>query len=163
MGMTGLYGTVPFVASSLMTQTYSDLSRKYPARWHQHDVHLQMPIMEYTGPGLVEVEFTMALSTRWGVNPHITLALLHQYHNNALAAVLFMSGRLMGPGQSRFVITDLDEKHKYFNGWGVLIAAEVSVKMKQYEVFQQVYSQSAQQQAQQQAQPQTISLGQLPA
>lgn len=132
MALVGIYGAVMFTTGSRLTQTFFDLRRRYTSRFAAHEVHLQKPCTEYTGPGLVEVEFSMNLSTRWGLNPNILLAQLHFYHERAQAALLFCGGRLLAPGLSLFVCTTLEEQHKYFSRNGALIAAEVAVKLQEY-------------------------------
>lgn len=126
-----------FTTGSYRTQTFYDMRRTFKASYKAHEIHLQKPVGEYVGPGLVEVSFSMNLSTRWGLNPNLLLAQLHQYLGPpAQAAILFVGGRLLGPGLSLFVITDLDESHKYFSRNGILIACEVSVKMTEYQANQ---------------------------
>jgi phage protein U len=133
MALVGLYGSVMFMTGSYRTQTFYGMRRHYPSRYAEHEVHLQKPVTEYTGPGLVEIEFSMNLSTRWGLNPHLLLSQLQRYHGQAQAAALFVGGQFFGSGLSLFVITELDEQHKFFSRHGILIGAEVAVKLKEYQ------------------------------
>ena len=135
--LVGLYGTIPFMTGSYRTQTFYDMRRTHKASFKAHEIHLQKPVSEYVGPGMVEISFSMNLSTRWGLQPQIMLAQLHRYLGPpAQAAILFIGGRLLGPGLSLFVITDLDESHKFFSRNGVLFACEVNVKMTEYQATQ---------------------------
>jgi phage protein U len=133
MALVGMFGAVMFTTGSYRTQTFFDLRRHYSSRYALHEVHLQKPVTEYTGPGLVEVEFNMNLSTRWGLNPHLMLSQLQRYHSRAEAAALFVGGQFFGSGLSLFVCTELDEQHKFFSRNGFLIGAEVAVKLKEYQ------------------------------
>lgn len=135
MAIVGMFGTVMFTTGSRLTQTFFDLRKHYPARYAHHAVHLQKPVTEFTGPELAEVEFSMNLSTRWGLNPQIMLAQLHRYHDSGQAAVLFVGGQLFSSGLGLFILTELDEQHKYFSRMGIVIGVEVAVKMKEYQAL----------------------------
>lgn len=131
--IVGVYGTIPFSAGSMRTQTFYDQRRTYKAGWKAHEIHLQKPVGEYVGPGLIEVSFSMNLSTRWGFNPNLMLNQLHKYHEEPRAAALFISGRPAAPGLGMFVITEMDEAHNFYSRLGNVIGVTVGVKLTEYQ------------------------------
>jgi Phage P2 GpU len=138
--ITGLYGTVVFGVLGRGAHAYYDLHRHSKARFSDHDIHLQKPVSERTGPGLVELDFMMNLSTRWGPNPHVMLAQLKLYHDNGIAALLWLGAKPAGPGMSLFTLRELDESHKFFSRTGIVIGCEVQVKMVEHQPFQALYA-----------------------
>jgi phage protein U len=131
----GIYGTVIFGRARGRIMTPEELQRKYAARYGEHQVHLRKPLLEYGGPGLVEIEMKIKLNSTWCGNPLPLLAEWHAYHDNALAAPLIIGGKPMGPGLSLFVVNELHESHRHWLGGGQLINVELTVQMKEYIPF----------------------------
>jgi hypothetical protein len=69
VALVGTFGVLIFEASGSRVHTFSDLTVSTQNRFAQHDVHLEMPILEYTGPGLTEVNFKMNFNKQWGSDP----------------------------------------------------------------------------------------------
>lgn len=131
----GAYGTIIFGRVLGRIQTFDDVSRRYTGRFGTHNVHLQKPLLEWAGSDLLQVEMKISLNAAWCGDPNILLAEWHFYHENALAAPLVIGGKPMGPGLSLFVVTDLNEAHKFWLASGQLISCDLSVTFKEYQAF----------------------------
>jgi Phage P2 GpU len=132
MALVGTFGALVFETSGSRVHTFSDLRINTQNRFAQHDVHLEVPILEYVGPGLSEVSFNMNFSKQWGSDPMQSLFILRTYLKLGNYFPLLVGMRPVTLGANIFVCTQLAEEHKYFDGAGVLFGAAVDVQLKEY-------------------------------
>jgi Phage P2 GpU len=136
MAILGAYGQLIFECSRRRVLTFDELSVTDSARYAQHDVHLQAPILEFCGPGLTEVSFTMNFNQMWNSDPHISLVVLRRYSKLGIVAPLLVGGKpivLYSP--NLWVLTSLGETHKWFTREGDLSGASVNVSLKEYRLL----------------------------
>jgi hypothetical protein len=133
--MVGTFGLLLFEASRRRVQTFSDLTVSNSNRFAEHAVHLQMPILEFTGPGLTEVSFRMNFNRQWGSDPMAALMVLRAYVKNGFVAPLLVGMRPVTIGFNLFVCTGVGEEHKWFDARGTLFGAAVDVQLKEYRVL----------------------------
>jgi hypothetical protein len=136
MALLGAYGALIFECSRRRVHTFSDLTVSDSARFAQHDVHLQAPILEFCGPGLSEVSFTMNFNTMWNADPHISLVILRRYSKTGIVAPLLVGGKpLVIYSPNLWVLTSLGETHKWFTRDGILMGASADVSLKEYRLL----------------------------
>jgi len=135
MGLMGCYGVIVFEASRRRVNTFTDFKVDNKGRWAEHHVHLQMPILEFTGPGLSEVKFKMAFCSSWNNDPFAMLTLLRLYMLTAFVAPLLVGNRPVTLGFNLFVLTDISEEHKYYDARGNMFWAEAEVTLKEYRLL----------------------------
>lgn len=135
MALVGTFGVLLFEASGRRVHTFDDLRVSNENRFAQHDVHLEMPVLEYTGPGLTEVTFTMNFNTQWGSEPTASLLILRAYLKWGFISPLLVGMRPITIGFNLFVCTRVDEEHKFFNAAGELFGAAVQVQLKEYRLL----------------------------
>jgi hypothetical protein len=135
MALVGTFGVLIFEASGNRIHTFSDLKVATENRFAQHDVHLEMPILEYTGPGLTEVNFDMNFSKEWGSDPIVSLLILRAYLKWGFISPLLVGMRPVTLGFNLFVCTKVEEEHKFFDAHGVLFSASVAVQLKEYRLL----------------------------
>ena len=133
--MIGTFGILLFECSRRRVHTFSDLNVLNQNRFAQHDVHLQMPILEFTGPGLTDISFKMNFNTEWGSDPTLSLLILRGYVQTGFVAPLLVGMRPITLGFNLFVCTQVSEEHKWFNSRGVLFGASVDVQLREYRVL----------------------------
>lgn len=135
MALVGTFGVLVFEASGRRVHTFSDLKVSTENRFAQHDVHLEMPVLEYTGPGLAEVNFTMNFNKQWGSDPIGSLLILRAYLKWGFISPLLVGMRPVTIGFNLFVCTRVDEEHKFFDARGALFGAAVAVQLKEYRLL----------------------------
>lgn len=133
--MLGAFGALWFQASRRRVHTFFDLTVSTENRFAQHDVHLEMPILEFCGPGLTEVSFKMNFNTEWGSDPFGSLIILRAYCKTGFVSPLIVGNRPVTLGFNLFVLTHLGEEHKFFDAHGNLFGAAVDVKLKEYRLL----------------------------
>lgn len=135
MALVGTFGVLMFECSRRRVHTFTNLRVTNQNRFATHDVHLQMPILEFTGPGLTEVNFRMNFNTQWGSEPTLSLLALRTYVRTGMVAPLLVGMRPITMGFNLFVCTAVEEEHKWFDGGGSLFGAAVDVTLKEYRVL----------------------------
>jgi phage protein U len=135
MALVGTFGVLMFECSGNRVHTFSDLKVSTENRFAQHDVHLEMPVLEYTGPGLAEVTFAMNFNKQWGADPTVSLLILRAYLKWGFISPLLVGMRPLTIGFNLFVCTRVEEEHKFFDGRGVLFGAAVNVTLKEYRLL----------------------------
>ncbi|OUE50271.1 phage tail protein [Citrobacter amalonaticus] len=123
--LVGLYGKMPFVASSLVVNTFTAFKRKSSRRIAKHEVIGKKPVLEDIGPDLDTITFVMRLDTNLGVLPLVTLNALRAVHSAFESNPMVIGSQYFG----NFVITDIDEGWKYFGPLGSPRVIEVALTM----------------------------------
>ncbi|HGE7088387.1 TPA: phage tail protein [Klebsiella aerogenes] len=123
--LVGLYGKMPFVASSLVVNTFTAFKRKSSRRIAKHEVIGKKPVLEDIGPDLDTITFLMRLDTNLGVLPLVTLNALRAVHSAVESNPMVIGAQYFG----NFIITDIDERWKYFGPLGSPRVIEVALTM----------------------------------
>lgn len=135
MALVGCFGALIFECSRRRVHTFFDLKVSNQSRYAQHDVHLQIPILEFTGPGLHEVSFSMNLNKQWNADPFASLAVLRMYNRLGFVAPLLVGFKPITLGANFWAVTGVSEDHKLFTRHGILQGAQVDVTLKEYRVL----------------------------
>ena len=135
MALVGTFGVLLFECSAHRVHTFDAFSVNTENRFAQHDVHLEMPILEYTGPGLTEVNFAMNFNRQWGSDPIDSLLILRAYLKWGFISPLLVGMRPITLGFNLFVCTRVGEQHKFFDSAGSLFGAAVDVTLKEYRLL----------------------------
>lgn len=135
MALLGIFGPVVFECSRRKVLIYDNVKVQNQSRYATHDVHMQLPILEFTGPGLTEVNFTMNLNKEWNSDPFATVVLLRQFNKSGLIAPLIIGNRPLVIGFNLWVLMSVGEEHKWFTRHGELFGASVDVKLQEYRVL----------------------------
>lgn len=126
--MIGTYGTITFEASADKIRTWDQFGRKGKARFAQHDVLDKKPRLQFTGLDLEEIGLSIRLDIALGVNPLAEINSLREMRDNGEEQSLMINGRPLG----KFVLEDISEDWSQTDSAGRLLAAEVSLKLKEY-------------------------------
>jgi hypothetical protein len=133
--MIGTFGILMFECSRRRVHTFSDLRVSSSNRFAEHAVHLQTPVLEFTGPGLTDIGFRMNFNKEWGSDPFLSLIVLRAYVKSGFVAPLLVGMRPVSLGFNLFVCTQVNEEHKWFSRGGTLFGAAVDVQLREYRVL----------------------------
>ena len=131
--MLGTFGEVVVETSSQLIRTFDGFKRTQAARWATHDRIGLKPLIEYTGPQAVSVSFEMNFSVEMGVHPLGEIQTLQGHLDAGDHCELILDGRYFGD----FVIESLNEEWTRLDNRGGLLAARVSVSLKEYAPWPQ--------------------------
>lgn len=123
--IVGMYGAMPFVASSLVVNTFTNFKRASKRRLARHEVIGRKPVLEDIGPDLDEVNFSMRLDTNLGITPLVALTLLRSMMATSEVNPIVIGIQYFG----NFVISDIDEGWTYFGPMGNPRVINVDIKM----------------------------------
>lgn len=128
--LVGFMSDIPFVASSLYTCTFDDYGRSSGGRWAQHDIIGDKPVLEFIGPDIEKISFTMQLRVDQGVSPEKMLKKLRKLRDEAKYFPLVIGGKLIG--NNMWVLESIDESVSFWGMLGNMLSAKVSVTLKEY-------------------------------
>lgn len=135
MAIVGSFGDVIFEAKTTRAQTFDNLQRSGSSKWTEHNILNYRPKMEFGGPDLEEMSFTMVLNAVRGVNPIDQIIKLRNMRDTGKNATFILGGESVS--SNNWVITNLTEGHRSIDPHGNLILAEVSVSLKEYPLKKQ--------------------------
>lgn len=123
----GLLGTIPFLCSSEVVHTFKDLSITRSGRWATHDIIGKKPVLEYIGPGLTEISFSIQLSSFLGAPPLAALKLLESMLEKRQPQRFLVGPEYLG----KFVIESMSEDRRHHNNRGICVYAVVNITLKE--------------------------------
>jgi len=131
MAIIGAYGDkLAFSVSRDTVLTFHDFARDISARYGTHEVVGNRPRLEFLGPQLQELSFSMELYLGLGADPLETINLLGNLAESGYHGRLVIGNEQVG--QNEWVIQKVGEKREYITDKGELLYATVSVTMKEY-------------------------------
>lgn len=110
--------------------TFDGLTRKSEARWAQHDIIGYKPILEFIGPGLEEISFTMILNATYGVDPEEEMKKLRKMRDEGIELIFMLGDEMIT--ENCFILQSVDEEHRFYDGQGNLLVSAVNVSLKEY-------------------------------
>ena len=119
-------------ATTVKVMTFDNFQRDGDGRWATHEIigTNQKPVMEFIGPGLETIGFSVLLTTMLGITPVEELKKLRQLRDNGVVCTLAIGGNAVTANS--WVVTKLSETHKSYDNKGNLLVASVNVSLTEY-------------------------------
>ena len=130
MASIGSLGDTVFVASDRTVRTINDFKREAKARLSSHPIIGSKPLIEFLGPDLQTVSFTMKFTTMCGVNPKTEYEKLLKHCEAGDVLQLILNGQPVG--ENKWIITEVSEAVNYFDGHGKIISATATISLQEY-------------------------------
>lgn len=130
MARIGSFGDVIFEVSQKKTLTFNDLEMKSSAKWDEHSIHRNKAKLEFDGPGLIDLSYSLLLRAELGINPMKEIAKLDRMKNKGEAHLFILGQKPIAP--NKFVITDSSAGLKNIDQKGNVLSAEVTLSLKEY-------------------------------
>ncbi len=128
--LVGFMADIPFVVSSHYIRTFDDYGRGAGGRWAQHDIIGDKPILEFIGPDVEKISFTMQLRAAQGISPANELKKLRKMRDAGKYFPLVIGSKLIT--DNMWVIESLDESVSFWGKFGSILSAKVNVTLKEY-------------------------------
>lgn len=126
----GTLGPLVFVSSTNYLNTFSDLKRKRKRRYADHQIIGQKPQLQDIGQDndsiTLKMRFELGLTV---LAPQAAILALGQMQERSWVIPLVIGPHYFG----FFIIEDLEEDFKSFDGMGRMIVLETSVTLKEYD------------------------------
>jgi len=126
--MIGTFGNIVFESSSEKVRTFDGFTRTGKARFSEHEVVDGKARLQHLGTSLDEIAFNIRLDMALGVNPETEINALRDIRNAGEEQRLIIGGKPLG----KFVLEEVTENWRRLDGKGVLLVAEVALKLKEY-------------------------------
>jgi len=118
-------------ATSVKVMTFDNFQRDGDGRWATHEIiGTNKPVMEFIGPGLETISFSVFLNTMLGITPIDEMKKLRQLRDNGIVCTLTIGGNAVTANS--WVVTKLSESHKSYSNQGNLLAATVNISLTEY-------------------------------
>lgn len=128
--IVGSLGDVYFVASTRTLRTISNYSRKVSARYAEHAILLNKTKLEFVGPSLEEITFSIQLHTMYGVTPEEEFEQLKEYVEYGAVVDFVLNNTPIGIDQ--WVLKDAEMGDVLFGPKGGIIYCNVNVTLAEY-------------------------------
>lgn len=130
MAKVGSFGDLVFSVSANTVRTFDSMSWDFSAKYTTHDRHIKADLLEYMGPEVDGISFSMFFSVFLGVNPMKEINKLRAMVREGRAERLVIGGKVYG--SYKWVMQKGSVDLKRFDGKGNLWAAKVKVTLKEY-------------------------------
>ena len=96
MAKIGSFGDLVFSVSNNTVRTFDSMSWDFSTDYATHDRHIKADLLEYMGPGLEGISFSMTFSVFLGVNPLKEIKKLREMVRKGYAERLVIGGKVYG-------------------------------------------------------------------
>lgn len=126
----GSFGEVVFEVSRFKVRTFDDFKRSGSGRWATHEVINKKQVLEFLGPGMESISFTMQLNATLGINPAEDLRILREMRDSGKNYPLVLADAVVG--DNNWSVKSLDESVNKFDGWGSILSVTVGISLEEY-------------------------------
>lgn len=130
MARIGSFGDLVFSVSDKTVRTFDSMSWDFSADYATHDRHIKADLLEYIGPSIETISFSMVFSVFLGVNPLKEIRRLRNMVQSGYAQRLVIGGKVYG--SYKWVMQKGTVDLKRFDRQGELWAASAKVTLKEY-------------------------------
>ena len=130
MARIGSFGDLVFSVSDKTVRTFDSMSWDFSADYATHDRHIKADLLEYIGPSIETISFSMVFSVFLGVNPLKEIRRLRNMVQSGYAQRLVIGGKVYG--SYKWVMQKGTVDLKRFDRQGELWAASARVTLKEY-------------------------------
>lgn len=130
MAMVGCLGEIVFRVSSDAILTLNNFKWSGSAKYATHQRHSMNSLTEFVGVDPDKISFNIVVSAYLGVDPQEEINKLWKYERNGIAVALILGNKAYG--KYRWNVTAHSVTAQYFDGYGNLTSASVSVTLQEY-------------------------------
>ena len=130
MARIGSFGDLTFKVSDKSVRTFDGMSWDFSAKYATHDRHIRADLLEYMGPEIETISFSMVFSVFLGVTPLKQIKKLRKMIRKGYAERLVIGGKVYG--NYKWVMEKGTVELQKFDKNGNLWAAKVNVTLKEY-------------------------------
>lgn len=126
----GTLGSVVFESSLAKLRTISNYSRDGAARLATHDIIGKKPVVEFLGPGLEHISFTMQFNSFNGIDPEEETEKLRGMRDAGEANQLIINNKPVT--DNKWLIESIAEKVIATDGTGKIVRSDIDIKLVEY-------------------------------
>lgn len=138
--MIGKYGDIVFETSDTRILNFKDLKISKSNRTTSHNILMKKPILEFLGPELDSITFTVNLNASLGINVNEEQNKWYKKIENAEAEELLIGNKKIG--QNKWLTTSINETYNTILNNGQVYSLTLEIKLQEYvENFEIVINQ----------------------
>ena len=124
----GTFGKIVFEVSSEKILTFRGFQRTAKARFSEHKIIGEKPVLEATGLELDQISFSISLNRAVGIDPAEQISVLREMLAAQEPHALIIGGKKIG----NFVLPDFSDAWNKVTHQGRLASAEIELKLLEY-------------------------------
>lgn len=128
--MIGKFGDIIFETNDKRIKNFSDLKRDSSIRTASHEIINSKPILEYQGPDLDSLSFSVVLNGNLGIKPKDELKMWREKHEEAEAEDFFLGDEKIG--NNKWLITNISENYEKILNTGEILIAKLDITLQEY-------------------------------
>lgn len=126
----GSLGEIAFEVSTEKVMTVGNMTRSYSAKYAEHEIIGDKPVLEFVGANLRTISFEIQIHAEWGHNPKDEIKQLVEYCEGG-EVLTFILGD--GPvGDNKWVIESVEETDEQWTGTGEVLYCKANISLKEY-------------------------------
>lgn len=131
MGMVGNFGSkIVFETSDRKILTFSGLTKKVSGEYAKHSVVGQKDRTEFTGPGIISINFKIMLDVTLGIRPREVMDRIEEAVESGETEYLVIGGRPLS--RNKFYILSVSEAFDVVMSHGEIARATLNISMEEY-------------------------------
>jgi phage protein U len=128
--MIGNYGDIVFETNDKRILTFNDFTRSSGGRWAKHDIVMKKPVLEFLGPDLDRITFTITLNGKHGVRPRHEMERWLIKEREGTAEFLFIGNNALGV--NRWVVKSVSQVWETVLNRGEVYSGKVDIELEEY-------------------------------
>ncbi len=128
--MLGSLGPVIFEVSAERVRTFDKLKRNGTGRWATHEIIGKKSVLEFLGPEIEEISFSMRFDVMLGLNPSDEVKVLRDLRDTGEVVSLIIGGKPVT--ENKWVVISVSEDNPYIDNKGNILVINVDVSIKEY-------------------------------
>lgn len=130
MAEVGSFGELVFKVSDKTVRTFDEMNWDFSSKYATHDRHIKADLLEYMGPEIETISFSMTFSLFLGVKPFEQIKKLKEMIKEGATERLVIGGKVYG--DYKWVIQKGSTELQHFDKDGDILVAKVKVTLKEY-------------------------------
>jgi len=128
--MIGKFGEIIFETNDKRIRNFLDLKRESSIRTVSHEIINAKPILEYQGPDLDTLNFSVILNGNLGLKPKDELKTWRKKYENVEAEDFLLASEKIG--DNKWLITNISESYEKILNTGEILIAKLDITLQEY-------------------------------
>lgn len=128
--MIGFFGDIIFETNDERILTFANFQRNSGGRWEKHDIIQRKPALEFIGPDLDRVSFTVILNGSYGVSPREEMVRWLVKERSGAAETLVIGNAALG--MDKWVVRSVSQMWNVIMNEGKVLSGRVDIELEEY-------------------------------
>lgn len=128
--MIGYYGDIIFEVSSDKILSLNNFTRDTSSRFNKHDTIGTKPKLEYLGPDLDAISFSINLNSQFGVSPRVEMEKWLVKARSGTADILVIGNKALGV--DKWIVKNVSQMWGVITANGKVLNGNLDIQLEEY-------------------------------